>query len=104
MTIATAIGSIVFGAVYKVLRNKVYWPALVVIAAGYFVLAATNSQIVTVVTLAVVGLAMALLLLLLLHFLHRDSAVHEGGASHFDSGLGQRACHDGFVAGADLRA
>lgn len=57
MTIATAIGSIAFGAVYKVLRNKVYWPALAVIAAGYFVLAATDSQVMAVVTLAVVGLA-----------------------------------------------
>lgn len=57
MTISTAIGSIVFGTVYKVLRNKIYWPALVVIAVGYFVLAGADSQMTTIVMLAIVGFA-----------------------------------------------
>lgn len=57
MTISTAIGSIVFGIVYKVLRNKVYWPALLVIAIGYFVLAAAESPVVTIVVLAIIGFA-----------------------------------------------
>lgn len=57
MTIFTAIGSVVFGAAYKILHNKVYWPALIVIALGYFVLAVATSQIIVVVTLAAIGFA-----------------------------------------------
>lgn len=57
MTICTALGSIVFGVVYKVLRNKVYWPALLVIAIGYFVLATADSQLIAVVMLAIIGFA-----------------------------------------------
>lgn len=57
MTICTALGSLAFGGIYRFLRNKVYWPALVVIAIGYFVLAAANSKVVAAVMLAIVGLA-----------------------------------------------
>ena len=57
MTIATALGSIVFGNVYKMLRNKVYWPALVIIAIGYFALAVADTQMVVVVMLAIIGFA-----------------------------------------------
>lgn len=57
MTICTAIGSIVFGGIYRILRNKVYWPALMVIAIGYFVLAAADSQIIAAVMLAIIGFA-----------------------------------------------
>lgn len=57
MTISTAIGSIIFGVVYKILRNKIYWPALLVIAIGYFVLAVVDSPVATIVMLAIIGFA-----------------------------------------------
>lgn len=57
MTISTAIGSVVFGFVYKILRNRIYWPALLIIAIGYFVLAAATSQSIAIATLAIIGFA-----------------------------------------------
>lgn len=57
MTLATAAGSIIFGAVYAKLGNRVYLPALAAIGAVFFVLAFTDSQVVAMVALAVAGFA-----------------------------------------------
>lgn len=57
MTVATALGSLVFGACYKRLRNAVYLPALVAIGAVFFVLAGFPSAPVVVAALALAGFA-----------------------------------------------
>ena len=55
MTVSTALGSLVFGAVYKRLRNAVYLPALAVIGCVFFVLAFIPKVPVIVAALAVAG-------------------------------------------------
>lgn len=57
MTLATAAGSIIFGAVYAKLGNRVYLPALAAIGAVFFVLAFADSQVVAMIALAVAGFA-----------------------------------------------
>ena len=59
LTISTAIGSIAFGFFYKALKNKVYIPGLLAIAAAFFILSWTDSQIVAAMTLALAGLGWA---------------------------------------------
>lgn len=56
MTIATAVGSLCFGSLYKRFRGAVYLPALFIIGGVFFVLAAFPSAPVVVISLAIAGL------------------------------------------------
>ena len=55
MTVATALGSLVFGRAYKRMGNAVYLPALLVIGAAFFVLAFWPAAPVITVCLAGAG-------------------------------------------------
>lgn len=55
MTVATAISSAIFGAVYKKMKNMVYFPFVALIAVGFVVMGLMPSQIVAVVCCAVMG-------------------------------------------------
>ena len=55
MTVATALGSLVFGKAYKRMGNAVYLPALLVIGAAFFVLAFWPAPPVITVCLAGAG-------------------------------------------------
>lgn len=55
MTIATAVSSVIFGAVYKRMKNMVYFPFVALIAAGFIAMGLAPSQIVAIVCCAVMG-------------------------------------------------
>lgn len=54
-TIATAIASLIFGTVYKKMKNKVYLPALLVIALCFVAMGFVPNPIVTIACVAIAG-------------------------------------------------
>ena len=57
MTIASALGSFVFGAAYERFRTAVYLPSLAIIGCAFFVLAFAPQPPIIVTTLAIAGFA-----------------------------------------------
>lgn len=55
MTIAAALGSLIFGFAYKRLRNAVYLPALIVLGLVFFALAYFPSATATLIALGIAG-------------------------------------------------
>lgn len=81
MTIASAVGSFLFGAAYERFRTGVYLPALFVMGCAFFVLAFAPSAPIIVTTLAIAGFAWPFFFCYFYSHCTAISPAHKAGAA-----------------------